>query len=384
MTLFINCLVVTNDCKFIDVTFPLSFPIDASVSQLAKEIYEKNTSVPRHFDYPDLTLWKPLSHFPADPAGNIPDRVKDMHLGSNDGNCAAQKLRKASRLGLYFANESLSDTQVHVIVQLPKEPYSPADRGKRGREDEYVESGGLTDLRQYFAKSVFINFRPSVVALPSNCQKYQEMEEHRILNDRPSKDVEVTPIALLYQPFGQFLDRMHDYPQEDDGIDLMALELAVDDFASAMSRHHKSEEDRKILAFDLLDRIFSSNKSLVLPPIEVGTISRDWQSDGHGHANGPAHIMETIVQVENELGSGNADPEVQLTAHFTQMHSDHFDCGCHDGLYDRFLFPTLGISIIGRPRRNLCGCSARLTLDHLFQALTSDSVRLSSSTGRDL
>ncbi|KAH9173559.1 hypothetical protein EDB89DRAFT_704123 [Lactarius sanguifluus] len=34
------------------------------------------------------------------------------------------------------------------------------------------------------------------------------------------------------------------------------------------------------------------------------------------------------------------------------MHSDHLDRGSHDGLYDRFLFPTLGVSIIGRPRPN--------------------------------
>ncbi|KAI9453961.1 hypothetical protein BJY52DRAFT_782449 [Lactarius psammicola] len=47
------------------------------------------------------------------------------------------------------------------------------------------------------------------------------------------------------------------------------------------------------------------------------------------------------------------------TANFTQMHSDHLDRGCHDGLYDRFLFPTLGISIIG-PH---VGFSALILLD---------------------
>ncbi|KAH9066267.1 hypothetical protein EDB87DRAFT_702019 [Lactarius vividus] len=85
----------------------------------------------------------------------------------------------------------------------------------------------------------------------------------------------------------------------------------------------------------------------MLPSIHVGTVSQDWQSDGHGHANGPANIMETIVQVGNELGSGNADPKVWLTAQFTQMHGDHLDRGSHDSLYDRFLFSTLGVFIIG-------------------------------------
>lgn len=47
----------------------------------------------------------------------------------------------------------------------------------------------------------------------------------------------------------------------------------------------------------------------------------------------------------NELGPGDADPEVHLTSSFVQMHSGHFS---ERTLYDKFLLPALGILVIGR------------------------------------
>ena len=112
-----------------------------------------------------------------------------------------------------------------------------------------------------------------------------------------------------------------------------------------MSRHYSNESSRQKVALDLLKKIFASNKSYPLPDIREGTVSGRRQSGGHAY--GPADVMETVVEIKNELGSGQADHEVQMTAYFAQMHRDQIDGGYHKALYQRFLFPTLGIIIIG-------------------------------------
>ena len=67
------------------------------------------------------------------------------------------------------------------------------------------------------------------------------------------------PSPLLYRPFGDFLDRLSDYPQDEDNVDLDALEsAAVERFASAMCKHYMSENGRQNEALSLLNEIFSS------------------------------------------------------------------------------------------------------------------------------
>ncbi len=106
------------------------------------------------------------------------------------------------------------------------------------------------------------------------------------------------------------------------------------------------ESQRQVAALEDLNKIFSSNTSTALPEIRPGLVFENRPSDGH--ANGPAGVMETVVEVKNELGAGHADPEVLLTSYFAQTHIMGIKDEHYDGLYERFLFPTLGISIIGQ------------------------------------
>ncbi len=336
MTLVFNCLLLTDDYKVIRDTFPVSCGKDASISQLAKAISE-NPFVPS-LHYPDVTLWKPLSYFPVDPPGDIPDRVKNLHLGSDDGDCGAQKLDKESRLELYFPSEKLPDTRVHLIVQLPEDPRSVT--GKRKYEDEHVGNPRMAKLRE----SAMTWYPPVPTGEMSSTKsgKCPAMEEDRILNDRPTVDAQVTPIALLYRPFGQFLDRLNEYPQVDDSIDLWRFECAVWAFTIAMSCHYESETRRKVAALTHLNDIFSAYKPS-LPAIL-------WEPNSGGeYTNRAANVMETVVQIGTELGSGDDDPEARLTTtYFTQFKDNDSDRRRREGLYDRFLFPVLGISINGR------------------------------------
>jgi hypothetical protein len=62
---------------------------------------------------------------------------------------------------------------------------------------------------------------------------------------------------------------------------------------------------------------------------------------------GPADVLETIVELKNEFGIGNVDPEVQITAYYTRSIAAGFS-GRYRTLFKRFLFPALGISLVGK------------------------------------
>jgi hypothetical protein len=224
----------------------------------------------------------------------------------------------------------------------------PPSRAIVGLKRQWVEAqdGEFSSLKTYMADSPFVLVTPSIVARPRVFPKHQSNTEERILNDCPNKDVQVTLIALQYHTFGQFLDHIHDRPEGDDDVDLTELGITVDRSASVMYQHMRSrisagktlgpQQDLQLLsAVPIASDRSSPNR-------------RDRHTDEH--TDGPAPVMGTIVEVKNELRD-DADPEIQLTSYFAQMHRYHLDTGLHclhKNLYDRLLFPALGILIIGR------------------------------------
>lgn len=81
-----------------------------------------------------------------------------------------------------------------------------------------------------------------------------------------------------------------------------------------MCRHDSSYGQRRETVLLCLNMIFSYSRLLPC------SLSHLLQSEGinlliDGHASGPAFVMGTIVEPENEIGSGAADPEIQLTSY---------------------------------------------------------------------
>jgi hypothetical protein len=86
----------------------------------------------------------------------------------------------------------------------------------------------------------------------------QRNDSQRILDDRPSADLDVPPIPLLYSGFGHFVDIYNgcdDIPYLS-GIDFPALEAAVDDFADKMGEFFESEDARRDQGLPLPNAIF--------------------------------------------------------------------------------------------------------------------------------
>jgi hypothetical protein len=95
---------------------------------------------------------------------------------------------------------------------------------KRPRDEEADQA------MKYIHDTPYGQLAPSDAAKASEFQRLQNDEAQRILNDRPHKDVQITPIALLYSPFGEFLDHIRNPPTISDCVHLKELEATVDDF----------------------------------------------------------------------------------------------------------------------------------------------------------
>ncbi len=202
----------------------MRIPVDAKmfVDDVAKSASSIFPTIPSGLRPGSLTMWKLTEPFPLDLDDLIPGHVKNSRLqsvgfgsGSNPKALAIKSARAIS-LARYFEFESLSQEHVNVVIQLPEEYSFMVVR--RMQEVIAPTNELLAPMKKFSRKSQYTNDTPSRLVVASTCFVNQNNVEERILNDRPAKDAEVVPIALLYSPFGQFLDRMRDSPEESNGI----------------------------------------------------------------------------------------------------------------------------------------------------------------------
>jgi hypothetical protein len=219
---------------------------------------------------------------------------------------------------------------------------------------------------KYIQDSSYVRRAPSDVAIASEFRRLQNNDEGRILNDRPHKDVQITPIALLYPPFGKFLDHIRNPPMDSDDIDLAYLEAAVNEFSSLMCQHHDKEDERRDGVLMALSLIFECYLPSQLTSMTPFLFSGDRCSNGR--VNGPAGVLETIAEFENEFGSGETDPEVKITAYYAQSVAKA-SCWPHNALCDRFLFPALGISLVGKDHKTRLFFGTLAVISHTLSLL---------------
>jgi len=187
----------------------------------------------------------------------------------------------------------------------------------------------------------------------------------RFLNDCPGKGERVPPIALLYAPFGRFVDHIRDRPKEQHGVDLREFQFAVDEFASVMCECFRNKGERRDKVLPLLNAIFNCYYPFTLPSLDSAVATG--KRTGGGYAIGPAQLIETIVEFRDEYGSGHTDPEVQTTSSYLQMFDHQRTSGRYKNSLEKFLCPTLVITITG----SYIGFGALVLLDTArFVALT--------------
>ncbi|KAH9035006.1 hypothetical protein EDB85DRAFT_1889513 [Lactarius pseudohatsudake] len=175
----------------------------------------------------------------------------------------------------------------------------------------------------------------------SEVQKMQMEQEKHVANDCPHLDTNHLPIALLYKGFGHFLD-VAAGASTDPVFDInqRQFELNVDKFMMSMNAYYPAEDERNDEALNFLNKIFQCCLGERTQKLLPGIVHKGRCSDGH--ALGPADTIEVILEVKNELGSGHADPTIELTAYYMQS-LKHLTTN----LRSHFFFPALGIIVVG-------------------------------------
>jgi len=353
----ILCLLVTNTCEVLGDVFCIRIPIDDYVTSFLGEVKrKKGPDIPDDITPDRLIPWRPYSFFPGHPPDHLTDCVNELHLNTENGR-AAMLLDKSSTLEENFP-DPLPPKRIHIVVQLP------LITGLKHKPEEQV---GIAPFRTFSELSPYAMIPPSDAARPSTFQVYQRNAAIRLLDDRPNSDIRITPIALLYRPFGQFLDHIRNPPETVDDLDHRSLEYFVDEFAYLMCMHYEHGLFRRDELLPALNDILScyDPPQYGLWTCIAAPIPNDQRTDIRLIGRGPA--PEIIVQIMNEHGDDGGDPEIQLASYYTQIHSENLKSGHYDDLYESSLLPVLGVSIIG----SYIGFGALVILDRpRFVALT--------------
>ncbi|KII90869.1 hypothetical protein PLICRDRAFT_39469 [Plicaturopsis crispa FD-325 SS-3] len=185
----------------------------------------------------------------------------------------------------------------------------------------------------------------TVLAAPSQSSTHvtahQEDPQERIWTDRPEREDDIAPIALLYAGFGRFLDVFEGREQGWGRLSRSELEKRVDAFSAAMRSYYTDETPRGEKVLPLLESIFR----LGVPSCSFTAASIDRVSSD-GHCMGPLGLPTVVVEFKNETNSGRINiPDEQALA--SLLHSYHHAQSTNTRKTRHLRTPALGIVVMG-------------------------------------
>ncbi|KAG7085461.1 hypothetical protein E1B28_003022 [Marasmius oreades] len=232
--------------------------------------------------------------------------------------------------------ESSPNRNVHFIYIPPK---LHSRRRKRPNSVSVSDIPPERDLKKMRAYSD----TPSLLATPSRYQAAQCIPTTRLIfDDRPKPDYNVAPIALLYPPYGDFLDACAK-PKEFEAIDLIAMMREVDALVVIAAGFHKDEDERNNQFIDALNRILQCyhDRSDQLAPMSCAIIAQKRTTDGY--TSDP--IADRSLEVKCNTGSATSNAEVQVALHVHNINASAQE-RCPK-LFERYRVPTLAMTLNG-------------------------------------
>ncbi|KAF5316481.1 hypothetical protein D9619_006109 [Psilocybe cf. subviscida] len=202
-------------------------------------------------------------------------------------------------------------------------------------------------------KTKIARHAPSDMAKPARYASIQMDPSERILDDRPTPDVIVAPIALLYSPFGEFEDIFtNGVPPTDIHVDLRKMEENIDALAAAMCRFYIDEATRRLAGIPLLNAILEF-------PIRAGDVAKPARSDGHCDVGG---MISTIVDWKDAFANISTYPHARCVGYVAHSHvaSDKAKDLC-----GRQILPALAMTFLG----DLVQFHAIVLLGHRYRAV---------------
>ncbi|KAG7085640.1 hypothetical protein E1B28_003187 [Marasmius oreades] len=263
-------------------------------------------------------------------------RLNDENLLKN-----REPLIRIASLQDLFEESSPNNKNVHFIYIPPKLPSGGRKRPNPVSVSDIPPERDLKKMRAY-------SDTPSLLATPSRYQAAQCIPTARLIyDDRPGPDYGVAPIALLYPPYGDFLDACaKPLPKEFEAIDLIAMMREVDALVVIAAGFHKDEDERNNQFIDALNRIFQCyhDRSEPLAPMSRAIIAQKRTTDGH--TSGP--ITDRALEVKCSTGNATSNGEVQIALYVHNINASAQE-RCPK-LFERYRVPTLAMTLIGEKR----------------------------------
>lgn len=211
-----------------------------------------------------------------------------------------QRLLAGRSLSTVFKNSPIPES-IYIVVRAPTPIPPPLKRDREGSE---------TDL-SYAKHSKLTILAPSTIGDSAEYKNPQKDPKMKILDDRPTQDEDIAPIAPLYEGFGNFEDIVQGYTDVL-GLDKVVignLEEAVDSFADSMQGFFESEMERREVLLPALNNIFNARLDGHSAPLMASSI---WDVNTDCHSNGAHGAIEIIVQLKNEFTGILALPDVEM------------------------------------------------------------------------
>ncbi|KZT09106.1 uncharacterized protein LAESUDRAFT_748334 [Laetiporus sulphureus 93-53] len=185
---------------------------------------------------------------------------------------------------------------------------------------------------------------PFTVARISVLASIQNDSEDRVLNDRPKTNMDIAPIALLYEGFGQFQDEFSacEGPFQLDITRTVNLINLMTKFADAMCTSYATEDERCTKALPLLNEI----SSIVVDDICPSEIPR-CNACTDGYSVSATGACDLVVEFRRDGDSGS-DAVAQGVSYLAHRHRDTVEKNvANEHVYDEWRVPALLITVVG-------------------------------------
>lgn len=150
-------------------------------------------------------------------------------------------------------------------------------------------------------------------------KEYIDLQKSHDLDDRRWNrgHDDIPPIALLYQPFGEFLD-IYLNSQTSGLVEAHSPQMRklVDCFASSMSSMYDTENERRDACLPALNTIFKAALGESYPRLTAAAIG-SFRTDGHNL--GPKDEPLMIVEIKNDLVGISSNPILELCNYYYRV-----------------------------------------------------------------
>lgn len=318
-----------------ELIFTTDIDSNATVNALKNRVKQNDPRL-SNISAPELQLFKL----------KVPLAPKDLnHISNPPHPDGVEKLSDVLEpLSEFF--ENLPSNKVHVIVLLPNGEALHIDLFRDSRTSSVKQKRARSpslSLRSRLKKTKLGTEAPSRLGQPSVYWTMQADPAQRLLDDRPSPDASIAPIALLYAGFGRFDDivtgRMSiDTVIRDNSINASDFDTSASAFLKSMSDKFDKESDRLDEGLKHLNRIIGAAPALESYRLSAARIDK-YYSDGRSIDKDGQPL--SVVEFKNLITNIQADPCVEAVGYVAKHHM-----AMEKDLHWRL--PCLVITVVGK------------------------------------